>query len=59
MRTIQPLTVRLSGGYVAAHLTNPLVVAHEFDPDPVAELYVSLARDYPGPEVYPTGATAA
>ena len=28
---------------------------HEFDPGPVAEPFVSLAREYPGADVYPAG----
>jgi uracil-DNA glycosylase len=28
-------------------------MSHEFDPGPVKEPFVSLARDYPGPEAYP------
>src|SRR4051794_9959424 len=30
--------------------------SHPFDPGPVAEPYLSLARDYPGTDVYPSDA---
>ena len=30
-----------------------MAVSHPFDPGPIAEPFASLARDYPGPEVYP------
>jgi hypothetical protein len=33
-----------------------VAVSHPFDPGPVAEPYASLARGYPGPDVYPPDA---